>query len=69
MRLPVFAAGSRGAGREPIAMHNPERDPFFEGLCADIQEGIDEANRGDLLDGEDVFRELLGEESGENGAE
>jgi hypothetical protein len=48
--------------REVAQMHNPERDPFYEGLWADIQEGIEAADRGDLVDGEDVFRELLGEE-------
>ena len=42
-------------------MHDPKRDPFFEGLWADVQEGLDEANRGELLDGEEVFAELLGE--------
>jgi predicted transcriptional regulator len=42
-------------------MHNPQRDPFFEGLWADIQEGIEAADRGDLFDLEDVARELRGE--------
>jgi predicted transcriptional regulator len=42
-------------------MHDPQRDPFFEGLWADVQEGIDAANAGDLVDGEEFFAELLGE--------
>jgi hypothetical protein len=42
-------------------MHDPQRDPFYEGLWADVQEGVEAADRGDLVD-EDVFRELLGEE-------
>jgi hypothetical protein len=47
--------------REVAPMHNPERDPFYEGLWADIQEGIEAADRGDLFDLEDVARELRGE--------
>ncbi len=42
-------------------MHDPKRDPFFEGLWADVQEGIDAANAGDLVDGEEFFAELLAE--------
>jgi predicted transcriptional regulator len=42
-------------------MHNPARDPFFEGLWADVQEGIDAANAGDLFDLEDVARDLRAE--------
>ena len=35
---------------------------IYEGLFwADLQEGIDAADRGDLYDGEEVFAELLGE--------
>jgi hypothetical protein len=44
-------------------MHNPARDPFYEGLWADVQEGIEAADRGDLFDLEDVARELRGDES------
>lgn len=59
-------AAKNGASR-PVTkvsgeMHNPQRDPFYEGLWADIQEGVEAADRGDLVDGEDAFRELLGEE-------
>jgi len=44
-------------------MHNPARDPFYEGFWADIQEGIDAADRGELFDLEDVARELRAERS------
>jgi predicted transcriptional regulator len=44
-------------------MHNPERDPFHEGLWADIQEGIEAADRGDLFDLEEVARDLGCEKS------
>ena len=30
------------------SMHQPRGDPFFKQLKADIQEGIDSADRGDL---------------------
>ncbi len=33
---------------EVTGMHNPQRDPFFERLWAEVQEGIDDADRGDL---------------------
>jgi len=59
--IPVDAGASQLTANRK-RMHDPARDPFFEGLWADVQEGIDEANRGELLDGEEVFAELLGEE-------
>jgi predicted transcriptional regulator len=39
-------------------MHDPQRDPFYEGLRADILEGAADADRGDLVDLEEVIREL-----------
>ncbi len=39
-------------------MYEPKGDPFFEQLKADIQEGIDSADRGELIAEEDVWREL-----------
>jgi predicted transcriptional regulator len=42
-------------------MHEPQRDPFYEGLRADILEGAADADRGDLVDLEDVIRELRDE--------
>ena len=39
-------------------MNDPQRDPFFAGLRADILEGAADADRGDLVDLEDVIREF-----------
>jgi len=36
-------------------MEQRQPDPFFEQLKADIQEGIDEANRGEGADEADVW--------------
>lgn len=53
-------SGLWSPGSNNSTMHNPERDPFYEGLWADIREGIEASERGEVFDGEDVFRELLG---------
>jgi predicted transcriptional regulator len=34
------------------------RDPFFVQLQADIQEGVDEADRGELIDEADVWKHV-----------
>jgi hypothetical protein len=39
-------------------MHDPQRDPFYAGLRADILEGNADADGGDLVDIEDVIREF-----------
>jgi predicted transcriptional regulator len=39
-------------------MHDPQRDPFYAGLRADILEGAADADGGDLVDIEDVIREF-----------
>jgi hypothetical protein len=39
-------------------MQQPKGDPFFEQLKADVQEGIDEANRGEGIDAEIVWAHL-----------
>jgi hypothetical protein len=39
-------------------MQDPQRDPFYEGLRANILEGAADADRDDLVDIEDVIREL-----------
>jgi hypothetical protein len=36
-------------------MHDPQRDPFFEGLKADIQEGVDAIDRGDTVQADEVW--------------
>jgi hypothetical protein len=36
-------------------MHEPQRDPFFEGLKADIQEGVDAIDRGETLPAAEVW--------------
>jgi hypothetical protein len=56
-------AGALQPAANRSGMHNPARDPFYEGLWADVQEGIEAADRGDLFDLEDVARELRGDES------
>jgi hypothetical protein len=43
-------------------MHNPERDPFYEGLWADVREGVEAADRGELLDEDQAFEGLLDSE-------
>jgi len=39
-------------------MLQPKNDPFFEQLKADIQEGIDECDRGETVSEEEMWREL-----------
>jgi predicted transcriptional regulator len=39
-------------------MYRPKNDPFFEDLKAEIQEGMDEANRGELIDEDQVWKSL-----------
>lgn len=36
----------------------PDPEPFFEQLKKDIQEGIDAADRGDVVEAEEVWREF-----------
>jgi hypothetical protein len=36
-------------------MHDPQRDPFFEGLKADIQEGVDAIDRGETVPADEVW--------------
>jgi hypothetical protein len=36
-------------------MHDPQRDPFFEGLKADIQEGVDAIDRGETVPAHEVW--------------
>ncbi len=40
------------------AMEQRSPDPFFDQLRADIQEGIDEADRGELIDETEVWKHL-----------
>jgi predicted transcriptional regulator len=37
-------------------MQQRQPDPFFEQLKADIQEGIDQADRGELIDETEVWK-------------
>ncbi|MGP6159822.1 MAG: hypothetical protein ACLPYS_20385 [Vulcanimicrobiaceae bacterium] len=39
-------------------MEQRQPDPFFEQFKADIQEGIDQAERGKLVDAEAVWKEI-----------
>jgi predicted transcriptional regulator len=39
-------------------MEQRSPDPFFDQLRADIREGIDEADRGELLDETEVWQHL-----------
>jgi predicted transcriptional regulator len=39
-------------------MEQSSPDPFFEQLRAEIQEGIDEADRGELIDEAEVWKHL-----------
>jgi predicted transcriptional regulator len=39
-------------------VHQPKNDPFFEELRAEIQESIEEAARGELVEEEEVWRRL-----------
>jgi predicted transcriptional regulator len=39
-------------------VQQPKPDPFLEQLKADIQEGVDAADRGDTVPAEEVWREL-----------
>jgi predicted transcriptional regulator len=39
-------------------MEQRSPDPFFDQLRADIQEGIDEADRGELIDEAEVWKHL-----------
>ncbi len=39
-------------------MEQHAADPFFEQLKADVQEGIDAADRGELVDAEVVWQEM-----------
>ena len=41
-------------------MLQPKHDPFFEDLKVEIQEGIEEAERGELVDQEVVWASLAG---------
>jgi hypothetical protein len=43
-------------------MHNPERDPFYEGLWADVRDGVEAVDRGELLDEDQAFEGLLDSE-------
>jgi hypothetical protein len=36
-------------------MHDPQRDPFFEGLEADIKEGVDAIDRGETVPADEVW--------------
>jgi hypothetical protein len=40
------------------AMEQRSPDPFFDQLRADIQEGLDEADRGELIDEAEVWKHL-----------
>jgi hypothetical protein len=40
------------------AMEQSKPDPFFEQLAADLKEGVDAADRVDVVDAEVVWREL-----------
>ncbi len=40
------------------AVEKRSRDPFFVQLQADIQEGVDEADRGELIDEADVWKHV-----------
>ena len=40
------------------AMERLRNDPFFEELKADIQAGIDEADRGELIPADQVLEEV-----------
>jgi predicted transcriptional regulator len=37
-------------------MYRPKNDPFFEELKAEIQEGVDEIGRGEVVEEKDVWR-------------
>jgi predicted transcriptional regulator len=39
-------------------MEQRSPDPFFEQLKADIQEGIDQADRGELIEESDMWKHL-----------
>uniref|UniRef100_E6PCW6 Prevent-host-death family protein n=1 Tax=mine drainage metagenome TaxID=410659 RepID=E6PCW6_9ZZZZ len=39
-------------------MQQRQPDPFFDQLAADLREGIEAANRGDVVDADVVWREL-----------
>ncbi len=39
-------------------MQQRQPDPFFAQLKADVQEGIDAADRGELVDADSVWEEL-----------
>ena len=52
-------ANQRGPTRDVCgklgSMHDPQRDPFFEGLKADIQEGVDAIDRGETVPADEVW--------------
>ena len=48
-------AAFRGICGKPGFMHDPQRDPFFEGLKADIQEGVDAIDRGETIPADEVW--------------
>jgi hypothetical protein len=41
-----------------VSVHRPKNDPFFEELKAEIQEGLEEARRGELVDEGEVWKSL-----------
>ena len=41
-----------------MEQRQPEPDPFFEQLKKDIQEGIDAADRGEVIEADEVRREF-----------
>jgi predicted transcriptional regulator len=41
-------------------MHFPQSDPFFEQLKIDVLEGLEEAERGELVPAEDVWAQVDG---------
>jgi len=41
-----------------MEQRRPEPDPFFGQLKKDVQEGIDAADRDEVVDAEDVWREF-----------
>lgn len=52
-------ANQRGRTRDVCgkirSMHEPQRDPFFEGPKADIREGVDAIDRGETVPADEVW--------------
>ena len=59
---PGCAVDESAIVREGLALLQREdaRSASLEALRRDVQAGLDDIERGDLLDGEEVFREVLG---------